>query len=37
MAWTDPAHVEAIGGSVQFDEDRNVRYETRPRGAAVSQ
>jgi hypothetical protein len=36
MARTDPGHIEAIGGSVQFDDDRNVRYETRPRGTAVS-
>jgi len=36
MARTDPGHIEAIGGSVQFAEDRNVRYETRPRGTAVS-
>jgi flagellar basal-body rod protein FlgB len=36
MARTDPGHIEAVGGSVQFDDDRNVRYETRPRGTAVS-
>ncbi len=36
MARTDPGHIEAPGGSVQFDDDRNVRYETRPRGIAVS-
>jgi flagellar basal-body rod protein FlgB len=36
MARTDPGHIEAAGGSVQFDDDRNVRYETRPRGTAVS-
>jgi flagellar basal-body rod protein FlgB len=35
MARTDPGHIEAAGG-VQFDDDRNVRYETRPRGTAVS-
>jgi flagellar basal-body rod protein FlgB len=36
MARTDPGHLEATGGSLQFDEDRNVRYETRPRGTAVN-
>ena len=36
MARTDPGHIEATGGSVQFDDDRSVRYETRPRGTAVS-
>jgi flagellar basal-body rod protein FlgB len=36
MARTDPGHIEAASGSVQFDDDRNVRYETRPRGTAVS-
>jgi flagellar basal-body rod protein FlgB len=36
MARTDPGHIEAVGGSVQFDDDRTVRYSTRPRGTAVS-
>jgi flagellar basal-body rod protein FlgB len=36
MARTDPGHLEATGSSLQFDEDRNVRYETRPRGTAVN-
>jgi flagellar basal-body rod protein FlgB len=36
MARTDPGHLEATGGSLQFDEDRNVRYETRPRGTTVN-
>jgi flagellar basal-body rod protein FlgB len=36
MARTDLGHLEATGGSLQFDEDRNVRYETRPRGTAVN-
>jgi hypothetical protein len=36
MARTDPGHIGAAGGSVQFDDDRNVRYETRPRGTAAS-
>ena len=36
MARTDPGHIEAVGGSSQFEDDRNLRYETRPRGTAVS-
>jgi flagellar basal-body rod protein FlgB len=36
MTRTDPGHIEATGGNGQFDDDRNVRYETRPRGTAVS-
>jgi flagellar basal-body rod protein FlgB len=36
-AWrTDPGHIEAVGGGSHFDDDRNLRYETRPRGTAVS-
>ena len=33
---TDPGHIEAVGGGSHFDDDRNLRYETRPRGTAVS-
>jgi flagellar basal-body rod protein FlgB len=36
MTRTDPGHIEAVGGSSQFEDDRNLRYETRPRGTAVS-
>jgi flagellar basal-body rod protein FlgB len=36
MARTDPGHIEAAGGSSQFADDKNVRYEVRPRGTAVS-
>jgi len=36
MARTDPGHMEAVGGSSKFDDDRSVHYETRPRGTAVS-
>ena len=36
MARTDPGHIEAVGGGSHFDDDRNLRYETRPRGTAVS-
>jgi flagellar basal-body rod protein FlgB len=36
MARTDPGHIEPAGGSSQFEDDRNARYETRPRGTAVS-
>jgi len=36
MARTDPGHIEPIGGNSQFDDDRNVHYEKRPRGTAVS-
>jgi flagellar basal-body rod protein FlgB len=37
MARTDPGHIESGGGSgAQFEDDRNARYETRPRGTAVS-
>jgi flagellar basal-body rod protein FlgB len=36
MARTDPDHIEPAGGGTQFEDDRNARYETRPRGTAVS-
>jgi flagellar basal-body rod protein FlgB len=36
MARTDPGHIEPTGGGSQFEDDRNARYETRPRGTAVS-
>jgi flagellar basal-body rod protein FlgB len=36
MARTDPGHIEAAGGGSQFADDKNVRYEVRPRGTAVS-
>ena len=36
MARTDPGHIEPVGGGSQFEDDRNARYETRPRGTAVS-
>jgi len=36
MTVTDPAHIEPSGGSARFADDRNARYETRPRGTAVS-
>jgi flagellar basal-body rod protein FlgB len=36
MMRTDPGHMEAAGGDPQFAEDRNLHYEIRPRGNAVS-
>jgi flagellar basal-body rod protein FlgB len=36
MARTDPGHIEPAGGGSQFEDDRSARYETRPRGTAVS-
>jgi len=36
MARTDPGHIEAVGGGSRFDDDRNLHYEVRPRGNAVS-
>jgi flagellar basal-body rod protein FlgB len=36
MALTDPGHIEPSGGTSQFEDDRSARYETRPRGTAVS-
>ena len=36
MARTDPGHIEAVGGGSHFDDDRNIHYEVRPRGNAVS-
>jgi flagellar basal-body rod protein FlgB len=36
MALTDPGHIEPSGGASQFEDDRSTRYETRPRGTAVS-
>jgi flagellar basal-body rod protein FlgB len=33
---TDPNHIATQGGDTQFATDRNVRYEIRPRGNAVS-
>jgi flagellar basal-body rod protein FlgB len=36
MALTDPGHIEPSGGTAQFEDDRSARYETRPRGTAVS-
>ena len=36
MTRTDPGHIEPVGGSSQFEDDRTLHYETRPRGTAVS-
>jgi flagellar basal-body rod protein FlgB len=35
MARTNPAHMEAVGGS-QFADDKHLHYEVRPRGTEMS-